>query len=52
MMMRKLGWLYDDDEPHTVNGTPVEEDWTDDNGKVFTLAEARRKYRERYEGDI
>ena len=52
MMMRKLGWLYDDDEPHTVNGTPVEEDWADDNGKVFTLAEARRKYRERYEGDI
>lgn len=51
-MMRKLGWTYDENEPHTINGQPVDEDWTNDNEKVFTLADARRKYRERYEGDI
>ena len=50
-MMRKLGWTYDSDEPHTINGTPVDEDWTNDNEKVFTLAAARRERRER-EGDI
>jgi predicted protein tyrosine phosphatase len=51
-MMRKLGWTYDEQEPHTINGQPVDEDWTNDNEKVFTLADARRKYRSRYEGDI
>ena len=51
-MMKVLGWTYDEDEPHTINGAPVDEDWTNDNEKVFTLADARRKYRERYEGDI
>lgn len=51
-MMKKLGWTYDENEPHTINGAPVDEDWTNDNEKVFTLADARRKYRERYEGDI
>lgn len=51
-MMRKLGWTYDENEVHTINGQPVDEDWTNDNEKVFTLADARRKYRERYEGDI
>jgi hypothetical protein len=50
-MMRKLGWTYDTDEPHTINGAPVDEDWTNDNEKVFTLAAARRERRER-EGDI
>jgi len=50
-MMRKLGWTYDTDEPHTINGDPVDEDWTTDNEKVFTLAAARRERRER-EGDI
>jgi rhodanese-related sulfurtransferase len=50
-MMRKLGWTYDSDEPHTINGAPVDEDWTNDNEKVFTLAAARRERRER-EGDI
>ena len=48
-MMRVLGWLYDEQEPHTINGVPAE--WEDDNGKIFTLANARREYRER-EGDI
>jgi predicted protein tyrosine phosphatase len=48
-MMRKLGWTYDADEPHTINGAAVAEDWTTDNEKVFTLAAARR---ERREGDI
>ena len=51
-MMKALGWTYDEQEPHTINGAPVDEDWTNDNEKVFTLADARRKYRERYEGDI
>jgi len=50
-MMRKLGWTYDSDEPHTINGEAVDEDWTNDNEKVFTLARARRERRER-EGDI
>lgn len=52
LMMKKLGWTYDSNEPHSINGAPVDEDWTTDNEKVFTLADARRKYRERYEGDI
>ena len=51
-MMKSLGWTYDEQEPHTINGAPVDEDWTDDNEKVFTLADAKRKYRERYQGDI
>jgi predicted protein tyrosine phosphatase len=50
-MMKTLGWTYDSDEPHTINGAPVEEDWTNDNEKVFTLAAARRERRLR-EGDI
>jgi hypothetical protein len=50
-MMRKLGWTYDADEPHTINGAAVDEDWTNDNEKVFTLAAARRERRLR-EGDI
>jgi hypothetical protein len=50
-MMRALGWTYDADEPHSINGAPVDQDWTNDNEKVFTLAAARRERRER-EGDI
>ena len=50
-MMQVLGWTYDEQEPHTINGAPVDEDWTNDNEKVFTLARARRERRER-EGDI
>jgi len=50
-MMKELGWTYDEDEPHTINGAPVAEDWTNDNEKVFTLAAARRERRLR-EGDI
>jgi hypothetical protein len=46
-MMRVLGWLYDEQEPHTINGAPVDEDWSNDNEKVFTLAYARRQHRER-----
>jgi predicted protein tyrosine phosphatase len=50
-MMKCLDWTYDSDEPHTINGEPVAEDWTNDNEKVFTLAAARRERREQ-EGDI
>jgi predicted protein tyrosine phosphatase len=50
-MMKKLGWTYDEDEPHTINNVAIDEDWTNDNEKVFTLAAARRERRER-EGDI
>lgn len=50
-MMKCLGWTYDEQEPHTINGAPVDEDWTNDNEKVFTLAAARRERRLR-EGDI
>jgi predicted protein tyrosine phosphatase len=44
-MMKCLGWLYDEQEPHTINGQVVSEDWTNDNEKVFTLAAARRNRR-------
>jgi hypothetical protein len=50
-MMRVLGWLYDENEPHTINNVAIDEDWTNDNEKVFTLAAARRERRLR-EGDI
>jgi len=50
-MMKALGWTYDSNEPHTINGVAVPEDWSNDNEKVFTLAHARRERRER-EGDI
>jgi len=59
-MMKKLGWTYDENEPHTINGVtlpsgiivpPNTVDWTNDNEKVFTLAAERRERRER-EGDI
>jgi hypothetical protein len=50
-MMKKLGWTYDENEPHTINGVAVDEDWINDNEKVFTLAAARRNRRLR-EGDI
>jgi predicted protein tyrosine phosphatase len=54
-MMKRLGWTYDENEPHTINGQSVEEDWTNDNEKVFTLADARRKFREQnseHDGDV
>lgn len=44
-MMKCLGWTYDENEPHTINGVTVSEDWTNDNEKVFTLAYARREHR-------
>jgi len=44
-MMKCLGWLYDEQEPHTINGDPIPEDWTNDNEKVFMLAAARRERR-------
>ena len=59
-MMRKLGWTYDADEPHTINGYTTESgiiipakavDYNNNNEKVFTLAAARRERRLR-EGDI
>jgi hypothetical protein len=58
-MMKALGWTYDENEPHTINGVttefgiilPKEIEWANDNEKVFMLAEERRLRRER-EGDI
>lgn len=59
-MMKALGWTYDEDEPHTINGVTLPSglivpaktvEWTNDNEKVFTLAAERRERRER-EGDI
>lgn len=50
-MMRALGWTYDKNEPHTINGIELDPDWVNDNEKVFTLARARRVHRER-DGDI
>jgi rhodanese-related sulfurtransferase len=53
-MMRVLGWTYDEQETHTVNGVtlpsgiivpPKTVDWNNDNEKVFTLAAARRERR-------
>jgi predicted protein tyrosine phosphatase len=48
-MMKTLGWTYDEEESHSINGEPISEDWTNDNEKVFILAHERRKHRE---GDI
>ena len=45
LMMKSLGWTYDDQEPHSINGVPVPEEWTNNKEKVFTLADAKRKYR-------
>jgi hypothetical protein len=50
-LMRALGWAYDENEPHTINGIGLDPDWTNNNEKVFTLARARRERRLR-EGDI
>jgi len=58
-MMDTLGWNYDPNEPHTINGVttefgiilPKEIEWANDNEKVFTLAAERKARRER-EGDI
>lgn len=53
-MMKCLGWTYDEDEPHTINGYTTESgiivppkavDYTNDNEKVFTLAAERRERR-------
>jgi rhodanese-related sulfurtransferase len=50
-MMKVLGWTYDENEPHTINNVSIDEDWTNDNEKVFILARHRKEHRER-EGDI
>jgi hypothetical protein len=44
-MMKVLGWLYDEHEPHSINGVAVPEDWTNNNEKVFALAAERRARR-------
>lgn len=58
-MMKSLGWTYDENEPHTVNGLTLENgvyipqkriEWSNDNEKVFTLA-AERKERRELKGD-
>ena len=48
-MMLALGWTYDEAESHTVNGEPLDLDWTNDNEKVFILAYARRERRQQGE---
>ena len=54
-MMKKLGWTYDENEPHTINGVTLPSglivpakavDWDNDNEKVFTLAAERKERRE------
>ena len=59
-MMKTLGWTYDENEPHTINGVTLPSgiiiptktvDWTNDNEKVFMLAAERRARRAR-EGDV
>jgi hypothetical protein len=54
-MMKYLGWTYDEQEPHTINGITLDSglivpakavDWTTDNEKVFALAKARKERRE------
>jgi len=57
-MMKYLGWTYDPNEPHTINGIttdfgvilPKTVAWTNDNEKVFMLAEERRIRRNLEEG--
>jgi hypothetical protein len=44
-MMKALGWTYEQEEPHTINGVALKEDWTNDNEKVFILARERRNRR-------
>lgn len=44
-MMAAAGWLYSEQEAHTINGVPLDPDWTNDNEKVFALAAARRERR-------
>jgi hypothetical protein len=44
-MMKELGLTYNEDEKHSINGKPLDEDWIDDNEKIFILANNRRKYR-------
>ena len=57
-MMKCLGWTYDENEPHTINGVTLPSgivipsktvEWTNDNEKVVTLAAARRERRKREE---
>jgi hypothetical protein len=59
-MMRALGWLYDEQEQHSINGVTLPSgiivpaktvEWANDNEKVFTLAAERRERRQQ-EGDI
>jgi hypothetical protein len=58
-MMDVLGLTYDENEPHTINGVtteygiilPKNVEWTNDNEKVFTLAEERQA-RRKLQGDI
>ena len=54
-MMRRLGWTYDEQEPHTINGVTLDSglivpakavDWNNDNEKVFVLAKERKERRE------
>jgi hypothetical protein len=43
--MKALGWTYEQEEPHTINGVALKEDWTNDNEKIFILARERRNRR-------
>jgi hypothetical protein len=59
-MMKCLGWTYNENEPHTINGYTTETgiivppkavNYNNDNEKVFTLAAERRARREQ-KGDV
>ena len=42
-MMQVLGWLYDEQETHSINGVAIPAEWNNNTEKVFTLAAARRE---------
>jgi rhodanese-related sulfurtransferase len=55
LMMKELGWLYDEQEQHSFNGyetasgvtVPAQQiEWETNNEKVFALAAARRERRQ------
>jgi predicted protein tyrosine phosphatase len=48
-MMKALGWTYDPNERHSINGRQLPEDWNNDNEKIFILAAERKTHRE---GDV
>ena len=50
LMMESLGLSYDPKEKHSINGVALAADWTNDNEKVFILADARKAKRQQDSG--